>query len=221
MARSVALSTIISRAQVHADMRNSGFMSPATALLMLNDVYPRLYDELVASNGNYYATSDTFTVSSAETAYDLPDDFYKILSIEFSVDGSTYYPLSPFNEGEHSSGFSTGILGGTIRIRYVPAPEVFTAISQTVDGVAGWDRMLSLLLAIDMLDAEESNTDRVYRKYQEELSRIQSMAPNRDIGMPATVRDTSLQPYAANYDWLRYRLYGDTIEFVSWEYLGV
>lgn len=223
MARSQTLQQILDRARFTADMRNSPFVSDATALMLLNDVWPKLYDELVQADANYYATSETFSISSGTQVYDLPTDFYKILGVDFSVDGQqTFFTLYPFNEGERNTGFNTGNLpAGTIRLRYVPAPVEFTSLSDSIDGIAGWDRMLSLLLAIDMLDAEESNTDRVYRKYQEEVARIRAMAPNRDMGSPATVTDVYQSSINAAYNSVRYRMYGDTIEFISMELLGV
>lgn len=218
MARSVTLQTIVDRARIHADMTNSGFASDARCLLLLNDIYPKLYDELVSADENYYADSEDVAISSADDSYDLPDDFYKLLSVRFNS-GGQYYPLMPFPEAERDAVFgSSSLPSGTVRIRYIPAPTVFTALSQSVDGIAGWDRMLSLLLAIDLMDAEESNTDRLFRKYQEEIARIRTTS-DRDVGMPARITDV----YTArvNYDWLRYRLYGDSIEFVSTEYMGV
>jgi hypothetical protein len=178
---------------------------------------------LTAADANYYAASDTFTISSGTQVYDLPADFYKAIGVDFSNDGgNTYFTLFPFNEGERNTGFSaSSIPSGTIRLRYVPAPVEFTDLSETVDGIAGWDRMLALLLAIDMLDAEESNTDRIYRKYQEEVNRIESMAPNRDMGALATVTDVYLSPLSASFNSVRYRMYGDTIEFASSEILGI
>lgn len=219
MARSVTLASIVERARDHADMTNSGFASDAKCLRLLNEIYPKLYDELVMSSENYYCETDDFAITSGTVAYDLPADFYKTLSLSFSNDnGGTFYPLMPFPEAERSVPFNTSMLPtGIVRHRYVPAPPVFTALTETVDGVAGWDRMLALLLAIDLLDAEESNSDRLYRKYQEELRRIQT-SDDRDLGMPARVTD--IYSLRFNYNWLRYRLYGDTIEFVSTEYVG-
>jgi hypothetical protein len=220
MARSVALSTIFARARDHADMTSSGFASDAKCLRLINDIYPRLYDELVASNENYYVTSDTISISSDARSYDLPDDFYKLIGVDYSSDnGSTYFTLYPYPEGERNVGFTTSNLpSGTIRLRYVPAPATFTSASDTLDGVAGWDRMLSLLLAIDLLDSEETSTDRLYRKYEEEIARIRTGA-DRDLGMPATVNDVYKSSYDSQFSWLRYRLYGDTIEFLSSQYV--
>lgn len=221
--RSVTLQSIVDRARVHADMRNSGFIKDATALAMLNEVWPRLYDELVSVDENYYSTfGSLFDISeSLGVDYDLPADFYKLIGVDYTSDnGNTFFTLFPFNEGERNVGFtSTNIPSGKVRLIYVPAPTTFTSLSQTIDGVAGWDRLLSLLLAIDMLDAEESNTDRLYRKYESELKRIQQGA-ERDMGMPGTVTDIHRPSFDAQYSWVRYRLYGNKINFMSTQYIS-
>lgn len=212
MARPVALSTIVERARVHADMRHSGFIKDETALLMLNDIYPKLYDELVAANAHYYSQKHIFALASEVP---LPDDFYKLVSLNVDAGGGVYTTLFPFNEIERNANFTDSIPSGTAVMRYIPVPEVFTSLSQEVDGIAGWDRMLSLLLAIDMLDAEESNTDRVYRKYQEEMARIRTSAPARDQGNPATVTDIYAPHWRQDFNWVRYGIRGNNIEFIN------
>lgn len=220
MARAVTLGSIVERARFHADMEASGFASDAKCLALLNEIYPKLYDELVMASENYYAAVEDIPVNSQSASYVMPDDFYKILSVGFSSDnGRTFFPLSPFPEAERNTGYTTTNLPtGTIRIRYVPSPATFTSLSETVDGVAGWDRMLTLLLAIDLLDQEESNSDRLFRKYQEEVRRINATS-DRDLGMPARVAD--IYETRFNYEWVRYRLYGNLIEFISTEYVGI
>lgn len=220
MARSVTLQTILDRARTHADMRSTSFIDDTVGLRMINDVWPRLYDELVCADENYYSSTNSFSISSATTSYSLPADFYKLVGVDYSSDGgTTYFTLYPFNEGERNTGFTVSSLPtGTIRIRYVPTPTTYTLLSQSIDGIAGWDRLLSLLLAVDMLDAEESNSDRMYRKYQEELARVKYMS-QRDVGNPGTITDIYKSNFDGQYSWLKYRLYGNNIEFMSTQFL--
>jgi hypothetical protein len=222
MARSVLLSTIADRARYMADQRNSNFTSDAEMLSIINDNYTELYDELVASNENYYTTTANLTLVAGTSSYALAADFYKIIGIDFAVSGSSYVTLKPYMEAERNQSLttSTAIPSGTVRVRYVPAPTTFTALSQSVDGVAGWDRLLTLMVAMEMLDSEESDTKNLQAKYARTLDRIQTMAQNRDQGMPGRVVDI----YSANnfsmYGSLKYRLYSNNIEFISTEFLG-
>jgi len=222
MARSVLLSTIADRARYLADQRNSNFTSDTEMLSLINDNYSELYDELVAANENYYSSTDTITLTAGTSSYALESDFYKIIGVDFAVSGNSYVTLMPYMEAERNQSLttSTAIPSGTIRIRYVPAPTTFTALSQSVDGISGWDRLLTLMVAMDMMDAEESDTSTLQKKYVRTLQRIQEMAQNRDIGMPSRIVDVYSVNNFSMYGSLKYRLYGNNIEFISTEFLG-
>jgi hypothetical protein len=204
-------------------MRETGFIDDTEMLTLINDVYPELYDELVGAYENYYSTTSTVSISPGTSSYALPADLYKILAVEYQVSvNGAYVTLYPFMEGERNQEIvsNTSIPSGTVRIRYVPAPTTFTSLSQTVDGISGWDRLLSLLVAIDMLDAEESDSAPLTRKYARVLERIRSMSPTRDAANPARVVDVSTARYNPIYSNLRYRLQGNNIEFINAEYMG-
>lgn len=223
MARSVTLQSIADRARVHADMRETSFIDDIEMLAMINEVWPELYDELVAVNENYYVTTGTITLVAGTASYALPTDCYKVISVDFKVANNSWISLYPFGESERNAAVLTqaSIPSGQVRIRYIPAPEIFTDLSDEIDGISGWDRLLSLLVAVDMLDAEESDSSSVYKKYARTLARVQSMAPNRDQGVPATVADMTTSQFSNIYARLRYRMYGNNIEFINTEYQGV
>jgi len=222
MARNVTVQSIVDRARIHADQRGSGFIRDSELLLLFNEVYGELYDELVGAYENYFMDTATVTLAPGTTFYDLPTDFYKLLGIDYKVNNDTYITLYNFNEIDRNNTFvsNSSIPAGELRLRYVPAPQVFTSLTDTFDGVAGWDRLLSLLLAIDMLDAEETDSTPLYRKYQRTLKRINDMAAPRDAGMPARVGDIYNRNVWSYYASLRYRLQGDRFELISTESLG-
>lgn len=220
--RQVTVDNIIARARIHADMKNSAFWTTEEALLMFNESSTELYDELVGAYENYFQKMVTIPIGSGVNFYDLPADFYKMLGVDFKVSNDAYITLKPFMEAERNVTLTTNVTipNGFIRFRYVPAPPVYTAYSDTVDGVAGWDRLLSLLLAIDMLDSEESDTTALRAKYARTLQRIRDMAAPRDAGMPARVVDVHRPNIQLIYGALRYRLQGDQVEFINTEFLG-
>lgn len=222
MTRSVTLQSIATRARIHADMRASAFVDDSEMLDLINEAYPELYDELVSAYENYYAVTATITIAPGTASYAMPADMYKLLAVDFQVANGSYVTLFPYTEGERNTAVNsnTSIPSGTIRLRYVPAPQIFTSLSQSVDGVSGWDRLLSLLVAIDMLDAEESDSSAQTRKYARTLDRVRSMSVVRDAGQPTRVVDMTIGIYNSIYANLRYRLYGNNIEFINTEYLG-
>lgn len=220
--RLVTIADIISRARTHADQRNSGFVSDAEALALFNEIWPELYDELIDIDENYYVTDAApITISSSASSYALPSDFYKLVGVDYAASaGGNRMTLYRYNEADRNLAFTstTNIPNGVIYVRYAPAPTIYTDLTQTVDGISGWDRLCSLRLAMDMMDAEESNTDRLARKYAE---RLQSMrgSLDRDIGMPATVSDVS-RPAQFIPSTLQYRLYQNNINLISTELLS-
>lgn len=222
MAYTVTVQSVVDRAKTHADMKSSGFISDAEALAMFNECYAELYDELVGSFENYFVSESNTTIAPGTDTYNLPADFYKIVGVDFEVNSGTFITLRPFDESARNQSITTNntIPSGTIRMRYIPAPRIYTALSQTMDGVAGWDRLVGLLMAMDMLDAEESDSSAIARKYARTLQRVRDMAAPRDTGMPATVGDLSRPNVQWIYGALRYRLYGDTIHLMSTEFLG-
>lgn len=218
MAYTVSVSDVIQRAKDRADMAHTDFVSDTEWLQYFNEAYTEFYDELVMMFQNYFFETAELTINSANPIVDLPADFYKILSMEFEVGNNSYIPIQPFNEGDRNAFVSpaTSLPSGTIRLRYVPNPTIFTALD-SFDAVSGWEAVIVTDMAIMALDKEESNTDRLERRRRRIMERLASAAQNRDIYMPGTVTDTYtlalLRPYAS----LRYRLYGDKVEFISEE----
>lgn len=219
--RVATVQNLLDRATKYADMTNSEFFSTAQKIDLLNGLYPALYDLLVSANENYYATSTSFAIGGGQP-YSLPEDFYKIIGVDFQI-GGTWSNVYPFNEGERNRSFSnTSVPAGTIRLRYVPLPPIFTTddLETEIDGVSGWDELTVLDLAIAMLDAEESSTTSLEKRRARVEARIAAMAQNRDLGMPSTVTDVEDQSYYNLRNSVRYRLYGSTIEFISVEFTG-
>lgn len=207
-------------------MQQSSFFSTAEKIDLLNALYPELYDLLVSANENYYSKSPayTFNIGGSTLSYSLPADFYKILGVDFQI-GGLWTTVFPYNESDRNRSFNSNLPSGQVRLRYVPAPTTFSAndLSATVDGVSGWDELVVLNLAIAMLSAEESSTTQLERRLAKIEKRIATVSQNRDLAMPGTVTDVyrAANGYSmVNTPSIRYRLYGDSIEFMSVELLG-
>lgn len=224
MARSVTLQTIADRARFYADQRSASFVNDTEMLSLINDAVGDLYDEMVAAYGeNYFASTSTVTLTAGTSSYALPADFYKLIGVDFQIGTGQYVTLVPYPENERNRALTStsSIPSGTVRLRYVPAPTTYTALSQSIDGVSGWDRLISLAVAIDIMEAEESNTSGLRARYGRVLQRIQEMAPTRDQSMPGRVSDIYRLDETFVYGQLRYRMYGSNIEFINNETLGV
>jgi len=222
MARTVSLQSIADKARLYADMRGTGFINDTEILSLINDAYCELYYRIVGATENYYVSTSTIDISPGTDTYDLPADFYKLIGADFKVNEGAYITLNPFTEGMRNISLTanSNLPTGQVRLRYVPAPTQFTSLSQTFDGVAGWERMVAMGVAIDMLNAEETDPRPLQAKYDEAVQRVINDAAPRDLGMPATVVDVYRQSWLNIYGALKYRLYGNTIHFLSTEYLG-
>lgn len=222
MARLVTVGEVIANARRHADQVVSTFISDAEALALFNEVYCDLYTELTDADEAYNSTDYSFTIAPGTTQYALPSDFYKLVTVGFAtVAGTQRVTVPRINPQEINSNFvsTSNIPNGTVYLRYVPSPPIFTSTSQTIDGVAGWDRAVSLQLAIDMMDSEESNSNALQRKLDAWWERFEESL-SRDLGQPATVTDTSARSSYTLYNNIKYNLVGGDIEFVSTQQLG-
>lgn len=222
MARSVTLQSIADRARLYSDQRYSSFISDTDMLLLINDRYTELYDLLVDSFENYYSEYANLSIAPGTPTYDLPADFYKLLGVDYQVGNGAYITLRPYEEQERNLDVTTAfsLPSGTVRINYIPAPTTYTALTDTFDGVAGWDRLISLGVAIDILDAEESDSSALNKKFSQTYDRVVTMAQNRDTSSPSRISDVYQTNFYAIYGALRYRLYGDTITLHNSEWLG-
>lgn len=222
MARTVTCQQIADKARVYADMRQTNFINDVEILALINDAYPELYDELIASTENYAVSEATITIGPSTDSYALPADFYKIIGVDFRVNQGAYITLYPYNENDRNMSLSApnNLPAGSVRLRYAPAPTAFTALTDAFDGIAGWDRLVSMIVAIDMLDAEESDSSALRAKYARTLQRVKDMAAPRDQGSPATIVDVYRPQINWTYGALKYRLNGDEIRFLNTEFIG-
>lgn len=224
--RTVTLQNIIDRATKRADMMNSRFYSIDEKVDLFNEIYPELYDLLVSASENYYVKDPDYTITtvSGTKQYALPSDFYKIIGVNF-LSGAEYITIKPFMEQERNLPFesSTTIPAGTVTLRYVPAPLQFTVndLASTIDGVSGWDALVVTEMAMAMMESEESDVTALTRRCDQIKRRIEEMAPNRDLGFASRVADVYATDYwGRGYENLRYRLYGNKIEFLAVEAIG-
>ena len=218
---------IIDRALKKADMFNSNYISSDNGEQMdlFNEAYAEWYDLLVGSFSNYFVQEDSFNISASTADYALPDDFYKLIGVDYKIGNTptSYVTLRPYTEMERNGMIGTvgNIPTGEIRLRYVPAPLQYDDRATEISFVSGWDTLLVLIMAIAMLQKEESDTGPLERQLARQLQRIQDASQNRDIGMSGHVNDLSKITVYQQYSYLRYELTGDNIRFLSTEILSI
>ncbi len=226
MSYPVTIQSIIDRALKKADMFNSGFIDAANGeqMELFQEAYTEWYDIMVTRFENYFTAESAFQITAGTFSYVLPDDFYKLLGVDYKIGATptSYITLKPFSEMERNGEIGTvgNIPTGEIKLRYVPAPIQYTDPTDTVQMVAGWDTLLVVLMAIAMREKEESDTASLERQLARQMNRVEEAAQNRDVGMPGRVNNIYQVTVYQQYSNLRYQLNQDSIKFLSTEILS-
>lgn len=215
MARTYTLLELRTRVRRRADVGD--FITDAEIDDYINESYADLFTMLVAAGENYDVSETTISISSATDTYSLPVDFYKIIGVDYKVTSTDQYiTLFPFNENERNRTISgaSSLPTGTIRVRYATIPDKLTSDSDTVDGIAGWEKYVILDAAIACKDKQEMSTSTLMAQKREMQKKIEEKAMMRDIGTPATITDITKSKAPIQATPLRYRLEGNSIRFV-------
>jgi len=108
--------------------------------------------------------------------------------LAYSVIGTT-------DEGDHVDQISLLPRLGTgqsARVRYVPAPIRLEDGDDgaTINGVSGWEELVVVGAAIDMLTKEESSTTALQRRHDQLMERVDWAAEQRELEHPNRIVDT-------------------------------
>ena len=147
------LSQLITRIRERADMVGSNFVTDREVTHMINQSVADLHSLLVTLYENYYVKTAPAITLPAGNPSTVPDDFYKLLGVDFTTGGATY-SLKPFMFSERRS-YATPFyantslpnlfyqlqgneirfipddtVAGTVTLWYVPEPSVFLDFSE-------------------------------------------------------------------------------------------
>src|SRR5689334_5732180 len=88
--------------RARADMRNSTFITDADINEYINQSIAVLYGKLVGVKGqDYFEKSSSFTTTQGSTLYNLPSDFWQLISVEIQ-DGTFKRVMQPFMRKERA-----------------------------------------------------------------------------------------------------------------------
>jgi hypothetical protein len=220
MARTRTVQSIVDEARTLADQVESSFVTDAQALVWAYQEYAQLYEKLVRADPKRMMTTVVVTVTDPTTReYTLPVGFHSIVAVDFETGGQRL-PVEPFEFTERSFGTLQGYDGyggttarysvlysgldgtatrlvfdrnpalGTYRVWYVPAPPASLILSDTIDGVGGWEDYVTWSIAIRMLMKEQQDASFYLAKLQGLEARIEEIAANRDAGRAHKIQDT-------------------------------
>lgn len=196
---------------------SAAFITDTELTRLVNLKVRELYDLLVEARGeDYFATEGTIAVVAGTSRYNLPADFYELASITLewaTNDHELMFPVGTVRERIHYEGvlpqnfwsryspkgyrlrasqieflpIPTGTV--TARLQYVPVFTDLVADGDTFDGINGWEKMVSLGVAVEMRSIEKRPASDLSAMYGEQLARIEAMKTERDAEAPKEVVD--------------------------------
>lgn len=180
MSRTVTWTNGLARIRELADIEGTSgtaYMSDAKLLAYANASRGVWHGMVTQANPERYATSEDITATGA-SSYNLPADYYASLFVE-EVDGTNRRELvraMPQERNRWGNGAGDAqaywVMGSTIRLVPVPASgtyrhwyvkhaDEFSAGSDTVDGVNGWEEWIWLDVAIKVLLKQRSDVSQL------------------------------------------------------------
>ena len=205
----VTLLELRTRVRERADMVYSQFVSDAELNRYINESAQELYDLLVQANVDYYSTLESFTIAPSANTHTLPDDFYKIRTLDIDL-GGRFCPVWPYNVQERGywqdaviSRIAAPVLyrvvGGTLelvpslsaagsyRLTYVPLLEPMVDDTDEFNGFNGFETYIIVDAAIKAKDKEESSVTVLTKQKDELMKRIEAMANVVDYGANSSI----------------------------------
>lgn len=217
MARLVTREQLCTRVLQRADVENDPHVAGDELIDLVNEAIPRVWDILVScAPPDYYSATASFSTVAGQLAYALADvapDFYKMRGLWRMESGA---PVSLRDVNASERGAYGPPLGATaLTMRYIPCAPKLEADEDTIDGVNGWEELIVLEAAIDILNKQERDPRILMNKRDREEQRIRAMA-YRDAGSPARIQRVRGRRYGFYESFgehvTGYALVGQTIE---------
>ena len=169
--------------------------------------------EYYLSEDTVSTLSDDLGTSTKAGRYTLPSDFYQLSSVTLEWGADDNELMAPVNSVSQRTSYTNwnqwhswapkgyrlraGVIeiipkptsAVTARLQYIPAFQDLSGDSATFDGVNGWEKLVALGVAIEMRTIRKDPSGDLERRYQEQYSRVQDMAADRDAENASEVRD--------------------------------
>lgn len=216
MARERTAEDLVADVRRRANLEESDFVTDEEILEYLNQELAELRGRLRMNEGQVHEvlSKDIAVVADTE-AYDLPLDFWELLSVNATIGGRPR-TLEPFMESERADllagPFYSTVLSPMYRvmgtkIEFLPASQDFTATIRyapntgrlrlgqvppdKVDGYNGYE-VAAIYGAVAICNAKEETDPSFYLAQKDRiLKQIDALAAQRDAGRPERVSDVT------------------------------
>ena len=216
------LGALRTRVRERADMPNAGFVSVDALDAWINEGVQILHEKFIEAYGQDYAEStDTFTTVAGTTDYDLPDDFFKLIGVDYYVNADRPATLKPYNTAHRNThrnvlptwnqfpryklaGVKLRLLpapSGTydVTVYYIPTAVILTNADDQVNFPNGWDRYVVLYAAIQALIKEETDVRELKAQLDQWDQQLIAMKQSRDAAFPLSAVDIEQTDYNSDF----------------------
>lgn len=200
--------------RVHASSAST-FVADAELTRLINLQLAELHELFVAARGADYAggvDEATIALGGGVARYALPADFFQLLSatIRWSTTDHeelraipshmeadryrvlTWAPHSPKCyrlRGGQIEVYPTPTTSVDLVIQYAPVFKDLVADADTYDGVNGWEKLVALGTAIELLTVAQRSAGNLPALYEQQRARIEAMVTERQAEDPFLIRD--------------------------------
>jgi hypothetical protein len=192
----------------------TAFVTPDQALRLVNLACGEFYDLVVSARGHeHYIDEADIAIVAGTERYNLPPNFYEMYAVTIiwgpqDVEDVPAYAVIR-DRVRYLNGLQWGrrnpkafrlrgqdgieflpvpTADGTVRIQYLPA---FADLTEgPFDGINGWERMISLRVAIDMCAIAQRASGALDNLYATERQRVIDMVTERAAEHPSQIRET-------------------------------
>lgn len=206
-------------AELIAQVRASGeFLDPYhpddEVTTRINEGIAELRDLVIRDNPDYYVTQATVDLVANQEAYALPSDFFRLRLVEGKGTDGRYRELAEFSFGDRGAYSLAGssqdasalvyrVVGSYLRVLpvptvavsaglqlwYTPTATKLVNLSDTCDGVDGWQEYVVSYAAAQCARKEEQDSGPYEAGKAAVAGRIKALVQRRQVAQPARVRD--------------------------------
>jgi hypothetical protein len=196
---------------------------------LVNHAIRELYELLVRARGHeYFETVNTSLSTAAGVAtVNLPADHFQLLSLALRWSAKDIEPLDALEAIDDRAGlvrfgvwgrdsakafrmrqgviefFPTPTSITALELRYVPAFTDLATDTATFDSVHGWEKLVALRAALEMLTIGGDATSGVQKLYDKEYERVEEQAGERAAAHPKRIRDVVYEEGRRRGSWRR------------------
>lgn len=161
MSRTVTLLQLRTRSLRRADMATTGFVTASEVNDLINDEWPEVHRLLVQEGPpDWFSSTASITTTAGTIAYALPADCYQPTCLYALNTNGPPRPILP------SSDFAiAGMVAPqavySLTLEYVPAPTVLANDGDTIDGIAGFDALVTARVARRLFAKAKKDTSQI------------------------------------------------------------